>query len=317
MNLAYIYHYYELNDQYKDNLIYFLSKSWNKNVDFFIIIAGNSKISIPKKENIHIVEVENKNHDYGGYSYLINNGLISIKKYDLYFFINSSVRGPFLPSYVESDWSEFFVNKANNGYDLIGTTINNLPSNSKYSEQYIPSKSYTDDLSHVQTTVYAITNKAFNYLIDIGFYEENKKLSKNEVIAKYEIGLTKKIKLGGFKVSSLIRPSKAFKKNYENMSCDSGDILGVKSYYCRTLNSFETMFIKTNRGLLSNNDLHSITFTSLIDSEDMIGDWDEREKLIRYLNIQLKNLRFRQKFFIYFKSLYIRFRNRVLFFSRN
>ncbi|MDA9091428.1 rhamnan synthesis F family protein [Porticoccaceae bacterium] len=316
MKLALIYHYYELNDEYRDNLIHFVSKVWSQYLDLYIVVAGHSSVSIPVKKNIHILTVENKNNDYGGYSDLVNSGLLSLDVYDLYIFINSSVRGPFLPDFVETDWTDLFFNKIQEGFGLVGITMNELPANSKYSAPYFPERVEAENLSHIQTTVYALSKEALNYLVNTGFYAEKEFLSKNEVVANYEVGLTKILKSGGFRIVSLIRPPSAFAKGYQNnFSSDSGDILSLNGYYCRTLSPYELLFVKVNRGLLTRTVLTSITFTSLINSEDKIGFWDAREILKRRLSRELIQINFWHKIIKWVRArvlgLKIRFQNLI------
>jgi hypothetical protein len=46
------------------------------------------------------VRHQNKCYDWGSYGWvLLQTGLVSIAKYRYFFFVNSSVRGPFLPAY--------------------------------------------------------------------------------------------------------------------------------------------------------------------------------------------------------------------------
>lgn len=296
MKLAVIYHYYELDQMYKDNLIYFVSSIWNENLDLYIVIAGEYTISLPSKSNITILEVENKNNDYGGYADLINSGLMSTNDYDAYLFVNSSVRGPFVPVYSDTSWSQAFTNRILNGDALVGSSINYLPSNSTYSAPFYPDTKEELDLSHIQTTAYALSKKALNHLIDSGFYSIQDAMPKDKVIREYEIGFTQQIRAAGFTVSHLLSSSvnqdDVIKHNF---SVDSGDLLNKNGYYCRTLSPFELMFIKVNRKLIDEAELSSISYTNLLGTANNIEDWEERQDLIQRLEKQLMQVNKKQR----------------------
>ena len=74
-----------------------------KDVDYFFIINGSCSLNINKiiskkniynkLTNINIIYRDNKGYDFGAYNYVINNYNLN---YDYYFFMNSSVIGPYL-----------------------------------------------------------------------------------------------------------------------------------------------------------------------------------------------------------------------------
>ena len=105
-----LYAYYEKNELYKNNFKFFLKnlKLFLKNgilkdVDYFFIINGSCSLNINKiiskkniynkLTNINIIYRDNKGYDFGAYNYVINNYNLN---YDYYFFMNSSVIGPYL-----------------------------------------------------------------------------------------------------------------------------------------------------------------------------------------------------------------------------
>lgn len=319
MRLALIYHYFELNEDYKDNLIYFLSKNLDRGSDIFLVISGHCTVNIQQHENIHVLYVENKNNDYGGYAALLSSPLSPLNFYDAFIFINSSVRGPFLPSYLEIDWKSLFTNKLNLGFDLVGITNNQLEKNSRYSKPYRPGCNSFTDLYHIQTTVYALSKKGLEHLFNCGFYDNKSYLNKNEVILHYEIGLTQQLKSGGFKVCNLLGwPDKYDYPLHCNFSSASGDILNVNSFYCRTLSPFELMFIKVNRKLISQADLASITYTSLVSDTFLTKDWKEvtgliqrsRQKIIKFYRLHKRHKNF-NLLYKKFKIITLRVLNKI------
>jgi hypothetical protein len=88
-----LYAYYEKNDDYKNNLDFFLNNGILDYVDYYFIINGNCSINIPEKDNIKIIYKQNTGYDFGAWSH-------ALKKindiYDYYIFINTSVIGPYL-----------------------------------------------------------------------------------------------------------------------------------------------------------------------------------------------------------------------------
>jgi hypothetical protein len=59
------------------------------------------KATLPElPEHAAYVPHENECYDWGSYGWmLLQTGFVNIKKYRYFFFINSSVRGPYLPAY--------------------------------------------------------------------------------------------------------------------------------------------------------------------------------------------------------------------------
>ena len=91
-----VYHYFERDAIYRNNLIYFLSVGILESVDYFIMISGECTVDLPNRKNVTYVRIENWNNDFGGYINFFK--IASSDKYEFFIFINSSVRGPFLPS---------------------------------------------------------------------------------------------------------------------------------------------------------------------------------------------------------------------------
>ena len=120
--LCCIYAYYEKTDSYKSNLEYFLKNAILDNVDYYIIINGNSTINIPSKFNIIVYKRPNIGFDFGAYSYAVSK---INKIYDYYFFLNTSVCGPYLRNN-DKPWTSYFLDLFNKNLKtkLVGTTIN-------------------------------------------------------------------------------------------------------------------------------------------------------------------------------------------------
>jgi hypothetical protein len=104
-------------------------------------------------------------------------------------------------------------------------------------------------------------------LINSGFYDENKVLSKSEVILKYEIQLSQLVKKNGLNISSFL--PEYSQVNYLqahddiNPASSDGDPSMQRCYFGRTLHPYEAIFIKTNRGLHPNAYLLRLAYSGL------------------------------------------------------
>lgn len=117
--ILYILH--ELTDNVKFFLKYGIYQSPD---DDFLIIINHPSLSVPYPpyDNVRIHHRQNVGYDFGGWSagiFLDDN----YQKYDYYLFINSSVRGPFLPSWYRENWVDLFTRLITADVKLGGTSI--------------------------------------------------------------------------------------------------------------------------------------------------------------------------------------------------
>lgn len=263
--VAVIYHYFEASQVYRDNLTFFLSVAIRDDIDFFIIIAGDCTISLPEAVNITYLRTKNKNNDYGGYVDFLKKFKITN---DFYIFVNSSVRGPFLPNYYHKSWVEPFISKLQDGCHLVGASINNLSLDSDHSISLMKKYDYTPPFNHVQTTVYSLTRKALEYLYFIGFYGNEDVMTKDEVIQNYEIRLSCEIRRQGWGISSISQIDADLEQEENsfislNPSAHNGDSQVKHGFYSRSFTPYDLIFIKTNRNILLPEDLASYTYLAL------------------------------------------------------
>jgi hypothetical protein len=121
-----IYHFFEKDLNYIKNLAHFLLFGCTDESDYLIVIAGGHTIDLPQRSNVRYLFAENKNNDYGGYCQAMQQFGNEILTYDFIFFVNSSVRGPFLPPVCDLNWQDIYRDKLGKEVGLIGTTINIL-----------------------------------------------------------------------------------------------------------------------------------------------------------------------------------------------
>jgi len=132
---------------------------------------------IVNKPNIKLYTRENKGYDFGAYSYVIDK----LKVYDYYFFMNTSVKGPFLKN--NDKWYNKFLPLFNDNVHLVGTSIN-----------ICTSKIYCVDSDskikpHVQSMFFCLDQKYFNELKDENFFNESKinNMTFTELIRNKEV----------------------------------------------------------------------------------------------------------------------------------
>ncbi len=265
MKTAVIYHYFEASDVYKDNLIFFLNTAIDNDIDYFIYISEKCTVDLPAFPNVEYIFIENKNYDLGA---VVNfNRHEKSNNYSYYIYLNCSVRGPFLPTYATEKWHEVFTSKLSNDIGIVGSTINILPEHSKDSKYFSQKLGSSGPHTHVQTSSFAISSASYKLLKSERFFDENEKLDRLDVILRLEITLSHIILKNGFKICSLLPAYNEFSSTIRSLeypnTLKNGDPLRKSAFYGRTLVPYETVFIKTNRDMLTKRDLASYTFTSL------------------------------------------------------
>jgi hypothetical protein len=246
-----LYAYYEKNDLYKDNFTYFLNNGILDNVDYYIIINGECTINIPERSNITLFKRENKGYDFGAYSYAIKN----IKReYNYYFFINTSVCGPYLKD-SNKPWTSYFLELFNDDVKVVGTSINILTSNT-FSSKYDLTNFYNKNppYSHVQSMFFCIDNEYYQHLKNINFFDEDTMNNENNIkyiIVTKEIGLSQIALKEGWNINSIL--SKYKNLDYRvinediNNTSRNGDPYYPKSYFGEDIDKYEVIFYKNNR----------------------------------------------------------------------
>ena len=236
-----------------------------EDVDYVFIISGNHSIELPSRSNFRILFSENKNNDYGGYCDAIKS-INNLSQYSHFFFINSSVRGPFLAkTSTQTKWIDYYLDLLTDDVGIVGSTINILSHGSVIHNIYQEKFSGNAPYSHVQSTAFCLNFKILHHLISNNFFNEESTLSKNEVVAKYELGLSQEIIKFGKNIKCLLPEYNALDYRLPhsdiNPTSVEGDPSFVNAYFGRTMHPFETIFIKTNRGLFSGKYLDRLAYS--------------------------------------------------------
>lgn len=263
--LAVIYHYFEVDDEYRDNFLFFLNTGINNKAQYFIYISGTCSINLPVLPNLEVIYIDNKNFDFGAQcEFSKRNDCLN---YDAYIFINSSMRGPFLPEYYTRDWQSIFTERLKEKVALVGSSVNLLPEDSPTSLHFAKMTKFAAPFIHVQTTAYAMSSEAYKIMHSCGFYDITCDLTKLGAICYYEIGLSQELLNRGYKVAAILPTYNEFcieKRTLDyKTSLKNGDPLNKSVFYGRSASPFETLFVKTRRRALSKVELNSYTFTAL------------------------------------------------------
>jgi len=293
-----LYHYYEKDNSYKDNLLHFLSFGYSKTIDYVVIVAGKHSLNLPSADNISYIFTENLNNDFGGYCYAINN-VLDTSRYEYFFFINSSVRGPFLTARDKKLWTQYFIEQVQPDTGIVGSSINIPPINAacsiNYSEKYGP----TNNCSHTQTTSYLLPKQTLLYLINKGFYSSSGILDKEDAIRDYEVRLSQLITLQGWNLRSLLPEYNNIDYRIPhtdiNPTSDNGDPCFKDCYFGRSIHPNEIIFIKTNREIypLAYYDRLAYTLFSSTKSDNELSknidleSYRARMNLVGYSNVNV------------------------------
>lgn len=260
-NILILYCYYEKNNIYKNNLQIFLKYGLHDECDYLFIINGDITIYIPKQKNIKVIFRKNEDYDFGAYYDALNTQEI-INKYNYYFFINTSVRGPFIPTYINIKWYQPFINLLKDDIKLVGTTINILNTDSNESNTFYNITKFTKPYTHVQTQMFAMDNECLNFLMSKKLFEDNNYNNYVEFIAIKEILMTQLVLKNNWNISCIIPEYQNIDyrllKEDINFSSINGDINFTNGCFGRTIHPYESIFIKINRNI-SVNEINSIS----------------------------------------------------------
>jgi len=239
------YAYYEKNDQYKNNFRYFLKHGLQNNIDYYIIINGASTVEIPELSNVQVFRRDNIGYDFGAYSYAVDR---VTKEYDYYFFMNTSVKGP----YYEGDWSVPFIELFDKDVSIVGTSINVLisenPDNLK--NLYGSKECYP----HVQSMFFCIHKYYFEYLRSLDFFNEqhcNSITDMVTLISEKEIGLSQLALSKGWNINAILSKYKGI--DYRTITKSTLDPSGYQdpyfegSYFGGSIDKNEVIFYKNTR----------------------------------------------------------------------
>jgi hypothetical protein len=246
-----IYCYYEKDPSYKENLKYFLKKGVNPKLDYIFVINGICTFTIPTEPNIRVLHRKNSGYDFGAYHAALT--YVDTNDYDYYFFMNTSVRGPFLPPYVSGCWTRPFIDLLKDDVMLVGTTINVLNRPTNEARVFLEETGFPLPFTHVQSMMFAMRKKCLVFLKEKGIFAEPTEMDFVKVIAMKEILMSQLVLRNGWNLSCLIPEYQKidYRKAMSdpNPSSNNGDPNYDSACFYRTIHPYEVIFVKSNRGV--------------------------------------------------------------------
>lgn len=124
------------SEKSRPNLDFFVKHALHDAADFLFIINGKTELhkTIPTRPNIQYVLRENKCWDLGSIAeVLIKDDLY--KRYKRFITLNGSIRGPFLPNWSKSCWSDVFLDKITDKVKVMCSLLINVQGLMFYSLQ--------------------------------------------------------------------------------------------------------------------------------------------------------------------------------------
>lgn len=135
--VLYVFH------EYNERVRHFIENCIFESTDVeFMIIVNNANLSPDSIDGVppyvKTLFRENLGYDFGGWSDALLTDSI-YNNYDNFIFVNSSVIGPFLPSYFTGKWTDVYINGLQGNTKLFGSTINTIcePAKQTHVQSYI------------------------------------------------------------------------------------------------------------------------------------------------------------------------------------
>jgi len=212
----------------------------SEDVDF-ILISNDKNFVFDVSSNVKTLVRDNIGYDFGGWSdaLLINN---LYKNYENFIFVNSSVIGPFMPSYYTKKWTDIFINGLQNNIKLFASTINavNDPVNK----------------AHVQSYIFSMDKITLEYLINCEIFSmTNYAETFKDAVWKKEVLMSRKIIENNWNIGSLLPYYSNVDFTFKNKKPEDYNIVFLNDImypkFKDTLwNNYDLVFVKGNRNSL-------------------------------------------------------------------
>ena len=266
--VCYFYAYYEKNDEYKENLDYFLKNAGieclcRPGSSLYIIINGKCTVDLTAAEEAgaKIIYRENKGYDFGAYQDVIAQ---DVNKYDYYFFMNSSVRGPYPAELgVGCAWVKSFIDLFTSPFaletkvKLAGVSINVLMSKPATLFNGAGSPPYT----HVQSQFFVLDAEGFEFLKNAGFFSDKlDNVDMKYMVVNKEIKMSHMILANGWNINAYLseyrnKDYREIKKNINPSAENPWPTCMTQSnthlYFGRDIKPEDAIFYKTNKSCIA------------------------------------------------------------------
>jgi hypothetical protein len=205
-------------------------------VDYVFLVNGRTRnqhifdrLSM-KHPNVLVLKRPNRCFDGGSIGEFLQNRPHLKDVYKYFVFVNSSVRGPFLPRYYhERPWTRVFTDLINDDVKLVGTTISCQRS------------------IHVQSMVLAMDRIALDVIRSAGALECHESLGS--AISKYELGATTAVLNSGYNIACMLSRYQGLDwRDHRQLVCNGGlnpQLDGMNDGL--SLNPYEVVFVKAKQ----------------------------------------------------------------------
>ncbi|KAI1105897.1 hypothetical protein F4804DRAFT_89771 [Jackrogersella minutella] len=249
----------------RDNLKFFIDNALHGGADFIFILNGPNDVLdlVPDEPNIGVVSQSSKHFDLSAHGDVLRrDGLW--KMYTRFIILSSDIRGPFLPYWSRSCWSDVFLNRVTKNVKLVGMTANCLP---KF---------------HIQSTIWATDSVGMKLLLNppeglsspIMPYVDSKAAafrghySNVEQAISSELKATAVIQQAGYKVDALMAAFHKSRDYEEDCARDSVKRLLWGQKY--QVHPYETVFVEAKH----NADSETARLTKWHRFRPSNGSWD-------------------------------------------
>jgi lipopolysaccharide biosynthesis protein len=243
--VAYVFHEYNSRVQmFYHNCIF-----KDDNVDF-LVICNNKKIHLPEIDYVKVIKRDNIGYDFGGWS----EGILTddlYKKYDSFIFVNSSVIGPYLPSYYKGKWTDVYLQGLTDTVKLFGSTIN-VPQPHILNMLYKKEFTEEDRLKyiHLQSYIFSMNRETLEFLIEKELFSTTNYVTEfYDAVTEKEIKMSRLIIENGWNIGSLQDGYKnvdfTFRKQ-QTVELLNDDVM-FPEHLNKSWTLYELVFIKGNR----------------------------------------------------------------------
>ena len=252
--IACLYAYYEKNNRYKYNLLFFLEHGLLEHVDYIFIINGKSSVTFPSSlPNVRVYYRPNMGYDFGAFSHGLQEMGTELHSYDYLFFMNTSVIGPIRSKFTQYDWTLPFLELFHENVKIVGTTINICRKKKIGPYDLFSIYGKSTPYIHVQTMFFAIDKEYMSHLQKIRFFNENE-INMHDfryTISYKEIGLSHHALSNGWNINCLVDKYKnrdyIHTRDDINFSSRNGDPYYMDSYFGESIHKEDVIFFKMNR----------------------------------------------------------------------
>jgi lipopolysaccharide biosynthesis protein len=244
MRTLVIYVFHQLNDRVEG----FFKAIFKDDAIDFLVVCNSKSITLSLPDYVKVLYRENIGYDFGGWS----DGILThdvYKQYDNFIFVNSSVVGPFVPSYYKGKWTDIYIDGLKNDgikndVKLFGSTINCCFS------VYGPKMIDPVNESHVQSYIFSMDREALDYLIENEIFTQKRYITDFvELVIKREFRMSRLIIEKGWNIGCLMDTYQGIDFTFKTINKQIeylGDVM-LPHNYNKLWTLKELVFIKGNR----------------------------------------------------------------------